>query len=337
MSIAQSGVYAIKGPNDCVYIGSTVNADRRWEEHKRALRKGCHHSKYLQRAWDKHGMNAFEFILIEPVPSNTRLIRREQVWIDAMLSTLPRRYLYNTSPTAGRALGVKRTSDQIEEMRRRATGKKQSAETIQKRANKLRGIKRPLLSDEERDLRHRARVRSEAERQKEKRRLLRESGIVFKKPRLGISHTPETRAKLSAAHTGKVITLDQANKTALSKSGGKIYVIVAPNGTQYDGVVNVSSFAQEHGIRGNLLRSVLRGERAHTQGWYGWIKGESPKIPAYAKYTLIDPNGIVYTDIVYVQSFAREHGLTNSAVWRVLKGIHKQHKGWTGFIQGDEL
>lgn len=65
-----SGVYQIQNKiNSHKYIGSSVNIDRRWREHKNALRKNSHHSSYLQRAWNKYGESNFEFkilVILEP-------------------------------------------------------------------------------------------------------------------------------------------------------------------------------------------------------------------------------------------------------------------------------
>lgn len=61
-----SGIYAIicKNSNKC-YIGKSINIYRRWTSHKEHLRKGAHCNIHLQRAWDKYGKEAFEFIVLE--------------------------------------------------------------------------------------------------------------------------------------------------------------------------------------------------------------------------------------------------------------------------------
>lgn len=48
------------------------------------------------------------------------------------------------------------------------------------------------------------------------------------------------------------------------------YTIVAPDGSTYRRVVNVAAFAQEHGIDGHCLRTVLRGKRQQHKGWTGY-------------------------------------------------------------------
>lgn len=56
------GIYAILNTaNGKRYIGSAVNFQKRWNAHLHYLRKGVHHSSKLQRSWNKHGEQAFQF------------------------------------------------------------------------------------------------------------------------------------------------------------------------------------------------------------------------------------------------------------------------------------
>lgn len=77
-----SGVYCIRCIlNGKSYIGSSVNLGKRMKEHRRVLRKGKHHSRVLQRAWDKYGEQMFEFFVMEYAAPD--VIRdSEQWWLD---------------------------------------------------------------------------------------------------------------------------------------------------------------------------------------------------------------------------------------------------------------
>jgi group I intron endonuclease len=144
----------------------------------------------------------------------------------------------------------------------------------------------------------------------------------------------EHRTKISIALKGRKLTPVQIEQNALAQSGGKVYTIIAPDMTRYPNIINMSAFARDHNLHENLLRMVLRGERDHTEGWTGWVNGSEPQTPpSIPKYTFISPTGEIYANVIYPGRFARQYNLTISAVWRVLKGEHKQHKGWTGFIQ----
>lgn len=63
--------------NNKKYIGSTVSLPRRYYWHKRALKKGQHHSIALQRAWDKYGENSFVFEVIKICSKSERLIEEQ--------------------------------------------------------------------------------------------------------------------------------------------------------------------------------------------------------------------------------------------------------------------
>jgi len=77
------GVYAIRHEaSGRVYVGSSANIVDRWRSHCRALIKGRHHSRHLQRAWIKYGAEAFAFVVLERCRPHERLVR-EQHYIDA--------------------------------------------------------------------------------------------------------------------------------------------------------------------------------------------------------------------------------------------------------------
>lgn len=54
-NIDNSGVYQIRNVIDNKrYVGSSINLYKRWRTHKWMLRKGIHHSIYLQNTWNKN-------------------------------------------------------------------------------------------------------------------------------------------------------------------------------------------------------------------------------------------------------------------------------------------
>lgn len=98
--MADSGIYEIRNRvNGKRYVGSAVNFDRRWRQHRCELGKG-RHNPILQSAWKKYGAANFEFRVIELVPDKTLLIEREQHHIDSLKPE------YNCAPIAGSRLGA---------------------------------------------------------------------------------------------------------------------------------------------------------------------------------------------------------------------------------------
>lgn len=159
-----SGIYEIRNLADGKrYIGSAVHLRRRWDLHRCRLGKGKHHSRYLQNAWSKYGEAAFRFQTML-ICSPADLLMYEQRCLDALKPE------YNISPTAGSALGAKRSPEMRAKMsilkkghqpflgkshseetkakisaankgRAFSKGTKRSAEVIEKTASKNRGRK----------------------------------------------------------------------------------------------------------------------------------------------------------------------------------------------------
>ena len=78
------GIYAITcQPTGRLYVGSALNIERRWSEHRKILKPGKHHSQRLQRAWNKYGADAFTFSITEVVPIANDLVAHEQAVIDS--------------------------------------------------------------------------------------------------------------------------------------------------------------------------------------------------------------------------------------------------------------
>lgn len=143
-------IYAIK--NVCsgrVYIGSTVDVARRKSTHFNHLRKGVHKNRTLQRDFNKFGERIFIFNEITKAPNKEIALRFEQILMDGYANN------YNILPKAGKAAGrvhIQTTKDKMsaaakgrviteeqkEVLRKRNLGKKQSVETIRKRAETMK-------------------------------------------------------------------------------------------------------------------------------------------------------------------------------------------------------
>lgn len=139
------GVYKITClKNSKIYIGSTVNFDKRRKEHWRLLRGNYHPNRHLQHAWDKYGAKQFKIELIEEVYDHDLLLNREQHWID-VTDCANSEIGYNLTPTAGGTYGYKYTDEQKsncgkwvrseelkEKLRKYHLGKKATTETKKK-------------------------------------------------------------------------------------------------------------------------------------------------------------------------------------------------------------
>ena len=62
------GIYSIQNiVTGKHYVGCSTNCRRRRNHHKYQLKKGTHHSVKLQRSYNKHGLEAFVFTIIQEV------------------------------------------------------------------------------------------------------------------------------------------------------------------------------------------------------------------------------------------------------------------------------
>ncbi len=174
-----SGIYAIRN-GDRVYIGSAVNIHKRWYDHCWRLRRGDHDNIYLQRAWNKHGGDAFEFIILEEC-SVELLIEREQYHMD--LADVK----YNINPIAGSCLGRTHTDETKAKIGNANRGRTPTDEARSKMSEAHRGRKQSPEAVAKRSASNTGRKRTAESREK------------MRQAALGRSHTPETREKLSAA------------------------------------------------------------------------------------------------------------------------------------------
>lgn len=192
-----SGIYAIENKiNGRLYIGSAVDFVKRFYKHRTELKRGKHHSVHLQRAWLKYGRDAFSFRpIIFCAPKD--LIMYEQRAIEGFDSFNSG---YNNAPTAGSALGVRRSAETRAKMSASATGRKMSSEAVEKsrlanlgRVSPRKGV---VLSDATRAKIKAARARQDLSPDHTK--AIRSWWIGKKRPPM----TAEHRAKLSAANIG---------------------------------------------------------------------------------------------------------------------------------------
>lgn len=100
----KSGIYQILNhTNGKFYVGSAVNIDRRWSNHRWHLEKNRHPNSKLQRAWNKSGGQVFALVVLELCAPKALLIC-EQHWIDTLDAV---RAGYNLSPSATSTLGFR--------------------------------------------------------------------------------------------------------------------------------------------------------------------------------------------------------------------------------------
>lgn len=96
--VRQSGFYVIKNiVNLKVYVGMASNLSKRKSEHFRKLKLSSHCNDYLQRSYNKYGVNNFDFIVLEFCDKESLCIR-EHNWC-VKLKAHDKSYGYNLAET----------------------------------------------------------------------------------------------------------------------------------------------------------------------------------------------------------------------------------------------
>ena len=175
-----TGIYEIRNTtNDKRYVGSAVNFAARWTKHLSQLRRGVHHSRRLQNAWNLHGEPAFEFRRLV-VCGRAMLLTYEQAAMDAFSPE------YNIRIKAESCLGVKRTPEFCAALSLRKKGQTHSEATKRMISEKIKAIGgRPHTEESRRKM-------SESQKGKKSPHLTRLAAS-----KVGVPRPAHVRAKLS--------------------------------------------------------------------------------------------------------------------------------------------
>lgn len=206
------GVYQIKNIVDGkIYVGSSIDIQRRFKEHRDGLSRGIHPNNHLQNAWNMYGESSFEFSVLEEVFDSDILRSREKYYID-LLDCTNRNVGYNflDNPNIGFGVsasaevrkkisvacsgekngnyGRKPTEEELKRIRENRWGKnyvKTPRKYGPRKTKEELKLSRQRMSDLMKD-----RVVSDETRQK------------ISKARLGTHHSEQTRAKFSEQRKG---------------------------------------------------------------------------------------------------------------------------------------
>jgi len=171
-----TGVYLIENvANGRRYVGSASSLKKRFREHRRQLDTGKHHSRFLQRAWNKYGPLFFRFTVVAYC-SRDDLLFYEQRLIDGLKPD------YNTCPIAGSRLGSKHSDETREKLRAARArngfspmkGRKHTPESLAKISANRKGKSSGPMTQERRDkigAAHKGRIVTKEQREKISRTL----------------------------------------------------------------------------------------------------------------------------------------------------------------------
>jgi group I intron endonuclease len=135
------GIYTIEClANNRIYVGSSIDLEKRLLRHKRALHAGSHYNTHLQNAWNKYGESAFVFSEWLIVSDRKDLLALENAAMDFFELD---RTLFNIVRSAKSPLGFRHTSDarhRISEAQKKRFSENDYLAASRGRANATRGL-----------------------------------------------------------------------------------------------------------------------------------------------------------------------------------------------------
>ena len=243
------GVYKITNTIDNkIYVGSSVNIDKRFNTHKNDLSNNTHHNSKLQRAWNKYGEDNFKFeitCLVDDIVI-ARIVEQN------LINDLVKNESYNLSKNANGASFGKDNPAKRKEVRLKITnaltGRKLSPKAIENISTsvalrwsdvaykqKMHTIRKQLWQSlEYKNNVITARKAAMALTTKEERQ--NRYGHL-----LGTKNTKETKILKSLAVKARWDIPEEAEKLKLSMRGKKINV-QCPHCPKYGGISNMKRY-----------------------------------------------------------------------------------------------
>ena len=75
-----TGIYIIENKiNNSIYVGASTQLKIRWRKHKLTLSEQKHRNRFLQEDYNKYGLDAFEFKVLEKHPPDTQFEILEEI------------------------------------------------------------------------------------------------------------------------------------------------------------------------------------------------------------------------------------------------------------------
>jgi group I intron endonuclease len=305
-----TGVYVIEHlASGKKYIGSAAKSFYgRWHTHSSRLRKGTHHSSYLQHAWDKYGEDAFEFRVVKRTTPE-EAVDSEQAFID-LYQTCDPKHGYNIAPIAGSSLGRKHAAETLAKIsaagkgNKRGLGYKHTNEAKAKMSLASKGNKRGLGHKPTAETRAKlsaaqklrqpasAETRAKISAAKKGRPKAAEHRAKLSAANMGHKPTAETLAKMSAVHMGNQYNLGRkhtAETRAKISAAGKLRKHTAETRAKMSAVGKkrhaAKKEATQHAWQGtnpsnindDLLDSIGQRMGDHDESCSATISGTDPE------------------------------------------------------------
>jgi group I intron endonuclease len=105
----KSGIYTITNLiNNKIYVGSSIDIKNRLKQHIKCLKGNYHDNDYLQKSFNKYGIDNFAFEVLEYCDKNL-CVHLEQYWMN-LLNSYNLLFGFNLKPVAFNSLGYKHSN-----------------------------------------------------------------------------------------------------------------------------------------------------------------------------------------------------------------------------------
>lgn len=212
-----SGIYSITNiKNGKKYIGSAKNFKIRWNRHINHLKKNKHCNVYLQRIYNKYGLDIFKFEIIEKCEYNKDIILEKENYYIEYFDSKNSKMGYNLSDASfGDYLSNHPNKEQIIKKRSKTFHDKYDSLSKEERSKKWGLIKekngmfgkthtddvKKKISNVHKGNKYRLNCKA-SEETREKLSFIASQRIGDKNPFYGKKHSEETKKKLSEKRIG---------------------------------------------------------------------------------------------------------------------------------------
>ncbi len=246
-------IYEIKNKIDGkIYIGQTTQVPSiRWTQHKYKLNTNKHDNKHLQFAWNKHGVDAFIFNIVDTADNIEELNLLEKKYINEYRST-NKKLGYNFREGGMNGLHSLESKKKIAKS---LIGKSHSIESKIKKAKSRRKVGYPNVVSPEgkryniEDMTNFCRLHG-----------LHPTGmfdLVNKKSRQYKGWTLE----------GVDLKVSRFDLIAKKHRPNGYPPLKDSNGNIYKGIINMSKFCKEHGLSNVNVSSMVAKKAKSHKGW----------------------------------------------------------------------
>jgi group I intron endonuclease len=290
----KSGIYKITNKlNGRIYIGSAKLFKVRWSQHSSSLRNQKHSNKFLQADFNKSGEEAFVFEVIEVTEGKAK---EERLLIEEG-------YLKQYFDSGNNCYNL---------CDRAISREGYSSNTPEKTKALMSAITKQRWQDPEIRAALSQKI-SESSKGKVKSDTHRNNISKGQKGKQLGPQTPEHIAKRTEKLRGKLFSEEHKQKLSLAKQG------------IYDGAAN-PFYGKQHTEASKKRMSGPRNKK--TINSEVGVKSIRTKNKEVVKTNLISPKGVLYTEIIDLTEFCKEHHLILQHLLGVIHGKANHHRAW---------